>query len=100
MKVSLVCKGPVRTNITDPLMKYQDWHRSEPTVNDLSPHHKQRYESFKEWLQSDGMSPADAASIIFDGVRQERLYIYSHPEIKDAVRLRVDNILQECNPDT
>ena len=53
---------------------------------------------FCDWLQNDGMPPAEAADIIFAGIQADALYIYTHPETMVAVRARMDDILQQRNP--
>jgi len=97
VKISVVCPGAVKTNIMDPLVKHHGRFGNEPTVDDLCPDDRKRFEAFNEMLQS-GMSPVHVADIIFKGIRDEKLYIFTHPEVKDAARLRMEDILQERNP--
>jgi hypothetical protein len=44
------------------------------------------------------MPPAQVAAAVFEALRKDEFYILTHPEGKDAIRTRMDDILQECNP--
>jgi NAD(P)-dependent dehydrogenase (short-subunit alcohol dehydrogenase family) len=39
-----------------------------------------------------GMSPAEVAGIVLDGVRERRLHIFTHPETKAMVTMRAEDI--------
>jgi hypothetical protein len=38
------------------------------------------------------------ADLVFDAIRDEQLYIITHPETKDWIRTRMENIVNERNP--
>ncbi len=44
------------------------------------------------------MPPHQVADIVFKAIRDERFYILTRPELKEAVRVRMEDILQERNP--
>ena len=44
------------------------------------------------------MPPAQVADAVFQAIREERFYILTHPEGKDWIRTRMEDILQERNP--
>jgi hypothetical protein len=44
------------------------------------------------------VSAADVARITFDGIREGRFYIYSHPQTLGGVADRMDAILQSKPP--
>ena len=46
----------------------------------------------------EGISPQQVADCVFDAIKEEKFYILTHPEAKDAVRIRMEDILQERNP--
>jgi NAD(P)-dependent dehydrogenase (short-subunit alcohol dehydrogenase family) len=97
VKVSVVCPGAVKTDIMRPLKKHGGPSAIDLTVDDLSPNERQEYADFNDMLDR-GMSPEQASEIIFGGVGEERLYIFTHPEIRGAIRTRMEDILQERNP--
>jgi hypothetical protein len=45
-----------------------------------------------------GMPPAQVADAVFEAVREGRFYVLTHPQDKEWVRTRMDDILQERNP--
>ena len=53
---------------------------------------------FKEVLKQ-GMQPEDIAEVVFDGIRNDRLYILSHEHFNDMIKLRADNITSGNNPE-
>lgn len=44
------------------------------------------------------VSAAEVAQLVFDGVAAGRFYLYSHPQALDAVRTRLEDVLQARNP--
>jgi hypothetical protein len=44
------------------------------------------------------MSPQQVADSVFAALRNDQFYILTHPEGKEAVRKRLEDILQERNP--
>jgi len=46
----------------------------------------------------EGMLPDDAADVIFRAIRDERLYVFTHPETKELVRLCMEGLIAEENP--
>jgi NAD(P)-dependent dehydrogenase (short-subunit alcohol dehydrogenase family) len=47
---------------------------------------------------SGHVTAADLAAIVFDAIRADRFYIYSHPQALGALRTRFDDILAARNP--
>ena len=54
-------------------------------------------QAFRQLLAT-GLSPEQVADHVFSAVRDERFYIITHPETKDRVRARMEDILEERNP--
>ena len=44
------------------------------------------------------MPPQKVADIVFKAIRDETFYILTHPEWKEWIRVRMEDILQERNP--
>jgi NAD(P)-dependent dehydrogenase (short-subunit alcohol dehydrogenase family) len=51
-------------------------------------------------LVAGGTDASVIADLVVDAIRQERLYVLPHPEVKEAVRARMEGILNENNPST
>ena len=45
------------------------------------------------------LSPEQCADIVFKAIREDTFYILTHPMIKTLAKQRMDNILQELNPE-
>jgi len=51
-------------------------------------------------LVAGGTDASEIADRVVDAIREERLYVLPHPEAKEGVRARMENILNERNPST
>ena len=45
-----------------------------------------------------GTAPAVIADRVFDAIREERFYVLPHPEWKDFIQTRMEDVLGERNP--
>jgi NAD(P)-dependent dehydrogenase (short-subunit alcohol dehydrogenase family) len=94
VKVSVLCPGLVNTRI-------MDCARNRPerlaTTAPLDPVAAAAWETLRQQLQT-GMPPARVADAVFQAIREERFYILTHPEGKEWIRTRLEDILQERNP--
>lgn len=94
---SVLCPGFVNTNIFDsgrnrPAELINDGPVETPTAEQQT-----RLDMFKEILKQ-GMPPEELAGIVFDSIRQNRLYILTHEHFHDMIRARADNIISGENP--
>jgi NAD(P)-dependent dehydrogenase (short-subunit alcohol dehydrogenase family) len=94
VKVSVLCPGLVKTRILDCA-------RNRPerlaTTAPMGPVEAAGWETLREQMQT-GMPPAQVADAVFQAIREGRFYILTHPEGKDWIRTRMEDILQERNP--
>ncbi len=49
-------------------------------------------------VNSGKVSAADVAALVFDAIRANRFYIYSHPKAIKSVQTRMEDIMQARNP--
>ncbi|MEM8768691.1 MAG: SDR family NAD(P)-dependent oxidoreductase, partial [Pseudomonadota bacterium] len=94
---SVLCPGFVNTNIFD-----SGRNRPAELANDegppaLTPEDEARIAMFQEILKQ-GMQPADIAEIVFDAVRENRLYILTHDQFGDMIKTRAESIVSGTNP--
>jgi len=94
---SVLCPGFVNTNIFNsgrnrPDALQNDGPSQEPTTED-----QERIAMFQEVLRQ-GMQASDVAEVVFDGIRNDRLYILPHDHFTDMIKLRSDNITSGENP--
>jgi NAD(P)-dependent dehydrogenase (short-subunit alcohol dehydrogenase family) len=94
VKVSVLCPGFVNTRIMDSARNRPAELQTEETE---SPEQAALRQMFREWIEN-GMPPAQVAECVFNAMREDRFYILTHPESQNAVRLRMEDILQERNP--
>ena len=45
-----------------------------------------------------GMHPDEVGKIVFDALRQDRFWIYTHPVYTETIQARTDSILAATNP--
>jgi NAD(P)-dependent dehydrogenase (short-subunit alcohol dehydrogenase family) len=92
--VSVLCPGRVATNIMDA-------DRNRPSrLADAEPPDAgdaARRAAAKERLAA-GMPPDRVAACVVDAIRANRFWVLSHPEWKQYVRIRLDDVLEDRNP--
>lgn len=49
-------------------------------------------------IESGKVSAAEVAQFVFDAVREDRFYVYSHPQALGGVQTRLEDIVQGRNP--
>jgi NAD(P)-dependent dehydrogenase (short-subunit alcohol dehydrogenase family) len=86
--VSILCPGIVRTNILESARNRSQRYGSATPVYTTNPH----YAWFAERVRT-GMDPAEVAGRVLAAVRNDDLYIFTHPETRAAVEERFRAIL-------
>lgn len=87
--VSVFCPGLVRTN----LIESEDARPARYAEPGRVPSDEARLH-FKERIMAHGMDPLEAGRCVVEGIKQDALYILSHPEFAPAVRERFEAILR------
>jgi len=91
--VSVLCPGFVKTRIMESA-------RNRPSGlagGELSPAAQVWEKGFRSMVQA-GMSPEVVADKVLDAIREEKMYILTHPEFNEPIRQRVEGILAGRNP--
>jgi NAD(P)-dependent dehydrogenase (short-subunit alcohol dehydrogenase family) len=86
--VSVLCPGIVRTNILESARNRPERYGPATPVVTTNPH----YAWFAERVRT-GMDPAEVARQVLAAVRDDELYIFTHPETRQAVEERFRAIL-------
>ena len=94
IRVSVLCPGIVNTRIMESA-RNRPGHR--PPTAPLGPASGARWETLRR-LMPAGMPPQQVAEAVFAALREDRFYILTHPDGKEAVRMRMEDILQERIP--
>src|SRR5262249_14248206 len=95
VKASVLCPGVVSTNImTSERSRPAELRVPEQPLTEAEQALRASYEG----LVSSGLPPATVAGRVLEAIRDERFYVFPHPEILAAVRARMLNILEQRNP--
>jgi NAD(P)-dependent dehydrogenase (short-subunit alcohol dehydrogenase family) len=94
IRVSVLCPGIVSTRILESA-RNRPGHlaTTDPAAAPSGP----RWEALRQ-LVPTGMPPEQVADAVFAALRKDQFYILTHPEGKEAIRTRMEDILQERNP--
>jgi NAD(P)-dependent dehydrogenase (short-subunit alcohol dehydrogenase family) len=95
VKVSVLCPGLVHTNIINAEQNRPAPFKNEPV--ELTPQMQAGLAAFKVALEAS-MPPMEVAGKVFDAIRNEQFYIFTHPDWMELVRMRTDNLLRLENP--
>ena len=94
--VSVLCPAWVNTNIADATRN-----RPAELANAAEPDPDPRREQISEMVHNflkNGKSPAEIADQVITAIRDDKLYIITHPEMDGIIKTRFDNILARQNP--
>ena len=92
--VSVLCPAYVPTGISES-------ERNRPAdlpASPLSRETEAKKALLKKAVSSGRLSADDVAAAVVEAVKQDRFYILTHPRIKDAIRARMEDILEERAP--
>jgi NAD(P)-dependent dehydrogenase (short-subunit alcohol dehydrogenase family) len=95
VRVSVLCPGFVNTNIFDAA-------RNRPAeLAETAPKMPgaEEMEQMARQLLAAGSPPSMVADVVFNAIRNERFYIFPHPEWKERIRVRMEGILEERTPE-
>lgn len=94
VKVSVLCPGFVNTPIFDTAAKLRPelFAASAQHPNDVQLEAQMRARALA------GFAPEQIADAVFAAVRQERFYIFTHPDYNEAIQRRMEDILSARNP--
>jgi NAD(P)-dependent dehydrogenase (short-subunit alcohol dehydrogenase family) len=92
--VSVLCPGIVNTRIMESA-RNRPGHL--PPTAPLGPASGARWDALRQLVPA-GMPPMRVADAVFAALRDDQFYILTHPEGKEAVRTRMEDILQGRNP--
>ena len=94
INVSVLCPGVVSTRIMESA-RNRPGHF--PKTEPLDPASAARWEALRQRVAS-GMPPGQVADAVFEAIRTDQFYILTHPEGKEFVRTRMEDVLEGRNP--
>jgi NAD(P)-dependent dehydrogenase (short-subunit alcohol dehydrogenase family) len=95
IKVSVLCPGFVNTPIFDTFAKLRP-----QSLSAASPQHPNdvQLEARMRAAALAGLAPERVAVEVFAAIREERFYIFTHPEYEEVVQRRMEDMLSARNP--
>lgn len=93
--VSVLCPGFVNTRIMDSERNRPGRYRDSSPPAKAAPNEVEAV--FRKMVQ-EGMPTAQVADLVFKAILEEKLFIFTHPEIKVHIRSRMEAMLEERNP--
>jgi len=97
VKASVLCPGFVNTQIMDSFRNRPSRLQNDPAEEKMGPEGEALLQFMRQAMEA-GMPPHQVADIVFQAIRDEKFYILTHPELKEAIRVRMEDILQERHP--
>jgi NAD(P)-dependent dehydrogenase (short-subunit alcohol dehydrogenase family) len=94
VKVSVLCPGFVNTRILESA-------RNRPApLADTAPAHPEsaEREALVRGLLATGLPPVQVAACVLEAIRDERFYVFPHPEARQRIRARMEDIAAGRNP--
>jgi NAD(P)-dependent dehydrogenase (short-subunit alcohol dehydrogenase family) len=94
--VSVLCPAYVPTGISDSERNRPAHLRNAPRTK--TAEEQEREEQMRKAVASGRISADDVASRVLEAVKENRFYILTHPKIKGAIQMRMEDILAERAP--
>jgi NAD(P)-dependent dehydrogenase (short-subunit alcohol dehydrogenase family) len=96
VSVSVLCPGWVDTRLID-ADRNRPQELTDPVAGPMDPQSAAVTEMIRNFLKT-GTTPASVAGQVVEAIRNEQLYILTHPDMDDIIRTRFDDILARRNP--
>jgi NAD(P)-dependent dehydrogenase (short-subunit alcohol dehydrogenase family) len=93
--ISVLCPGPIATGINRS-ERIRPGDRAETRA--LGSDAEKEYENLLSSGIDGGMPPDEVGKIVFEGLRADRFWIYTHPVYTEAIQGRMESILNGTNP--
>jgi NAD(P)-dependent dehydrogenase (short-subunit alcohol dehydrogenase family) len=95
VNVSLLCPGPVNTDIMHSSQRLRP--DTVPPPPELTPEEALFRRAYEIWLER-GMDPGEVARQVLEAIREERFYVITH-DFNDYIESRLKNMLTSQNPE-
>ncbi len=88
VNVSVLCPGFVRTNIFE-----SQRNRPDELQNEAPAARTEEQEQMLSGILDIAIPPEHVAECVLEAIRDERFWIFTHPEFEEAMRARAENML-------
>lgn len=97
VKASVLCPEWVNTHIMEAGRNRPSALQNAPREGQRVPKKSALEETVTKAIQA-GIAPSQVAEIVFEAVRQEKFYIFTHPNTKRVIEERINGVLEERLP--
>jgi NAD(P)-dependent dehydrogenase (short-subunit alcohol dehydrogenase family) len=97
VKVSVLCPAWVKTQLMDGGRNRPAALRDKSRPESEVPQASVMEQAVRQFVAT-GTEPAGVAEMVLEAIREERFYVLPHPQWKEQIRARMENILEERNP--
>jgi short-subunit dehydrogenase len=97
VRVSALCPGFVSTRIMDADRNRPAEFAGDP--RETRPELHLAEEGFRQLVNNSTITPQQVADAVLDAVRNERFYIFTHPEANAVATMRYQDITERRNPE-
>ena len=88
--VSVLCPGMVRTQILESeRTRPQEYDVDQAQANEAARAHSE----VMQQAMNVGIEPAEVAELVVEGIKNNQLYLFPHPEMKDAAVARMEALV-------
>jgi NAD(P)-dependent dehydrogenase (short-subunit alcohol dehydrogenase family) len=95
VKVSVLCTGPVESRIGDSWRNRPLELKDEPMeIDDVERLFYEQVDS----ISKNEMPAERVADMVFQAIRVEQFYIFTHPDLMQYVNYRTEDLKKACNP--
>jgi short-subunit dehydrogenase len=97
VKISVLCPGFVNTRLHECERNRPPELQNKIRPEDLTPEARSRKLMIEKGIKA-GIPPENVADCVFQAIERDEFYILTHPEIKSAVQVRMEDIIQNRQP--
>jgi NAD(P)-dependent dehydrogenase (short-subunit alcohol dehydrogenase family) len=97
VKVSVLCPAWVKTQLMDAERNRPASLRNEHESGQQPPPAAMMEQAVRQFVEG-GTDPGEIAGMVVDAIWSEKFYILPHPEWKEQIRTRMEDIIEERNP--
>jgi NAD(P)-dependent dehydrogenase (short-subunit alcohol dehydrogenase family) len=101
VRVSVLCPGAVQSSFLNSERSRPPALKNDPAQPNVSKEMASAYEAFLQRSRAtieSGITPDQAADIVFDAIRKEVFYILTDPRFKVPIQMRMEDILLGRDP--
>ncbi len=97
IKASVLCPEWVNTRILESERNRPNALQNDASDQQITPEMLTALQTLYQDIQK-GLPPAQVATIVFDAIREEKFYIFTHPTTKTGAQVRMEDLINERQP--